>query len=79
MVLGVRSLKFPGLKTLPPECAPEVWAFEETGPVKPPQAEVLAAIVDMRRVTTQTGVECLVDGNGYIRSVERVKSPPPAS
>src|SRR4051794_4615316 len=77
MVPGVRSLEFPGLKTLPPECAPKVWAFEEAGSIKPPQAEALAAIVDMRRETTQIGVECLVDRNGNTRSVERVKSPPP--
>ena len=78
MVLGVRSLEFPGLKALPSEFAPEVWAFEDTGPVKPRQAEVLAAIVGVRRETTQIGVEFLVDRNGYIRSVKGVESPPSA-
>ncbi len=79
MVLGVRSLEFPGLKTLPPECAPKVWAFEETGSVKLLQIKVPAALIEMRREITQTGVECLVDRNGNIRSVERVKNPPSAS
>ncbi len=48
VVLGMRSLEFPGLKALPPELAPEVWAFEETGSVEPLQAGVVAAVVDMR-------------------------------